>query len=121
MRLTIVDQGDDGRRSRSIQGLVHDVSHQGMRVETGTVETGHLNIIRDHTIAFKNKIEVEVELPRETIKFIGFAAWYKPSADGLNWMVGVYIRDMSAANRQAYDRYLNELSGTGGEIASAPA
>src|ERR1044071_2616361 len=121
MRLTIVDQGDDGRRSRSIQGLVHDVSQQGMRVETGTVETGHLNIIRDHTIAFKNKIEVEVELPRETIKFIGFAAWYKPSTDGINWMVGVYIRDMSAANRQAYDRYLNELSSAGGEIRSAPA
>lgn len=120
MRLTIIDQGDDGRRSRVIQGLVHDVSQQGMRVETGTVETGHLNIVRDHTVAFKNKIEVEVDLPRETIKFTGFAAWYKPSADGVNWMVGVYIRDMSAASRQTYDRYLDQLSGVE-EKASAPA
>ena len=119
MRLTIVDQGDDGRRSRVIQGLVHDVSHQGMRVETGTVETGHLNIVRDHTIAFKNRIEVEVDLPHGTVRFTGFAAWYKPSADGINWMVGVYIRDMSAANRQAYDRYLDELSGRG-DVATAP-
>jgi hypothetical protein len=120
MRLSIVDQEDEGHRSRVIQGLVHDVSNQGMRVETGTVETGQLNIIKDHTVAFKNKIEVEVDLPRGTIKFTGFAAWYKPSADGLNWMVGVYIRDMSAANRQSYEHYLNELASKE-DSASAPA
>jgi hypothetical protein len=120
MRLTIVDQEDEGRRSRVIQGLVHDLSQQGMRVETGTVETGHLNIIRDHTVAFKNRIEVEVDLPGETIKFTGFAAWYKPASDGMNWMVGVYIRDMSAAGRKAYDKYLAELA-TSAESASAPA
>lgn len=120
MRLTIVDQGDEGRRSRVIQGLVHDVSHQGMRIETGTVETGHLNIVRDHTIAFKNKIEVEVDLPDQTVRYTGFAAWYKPSADGINWMVGVYIRDMPAADRKVYDAYLNSLAGRGGR-AGAPA
>src|SRR5262245_24606522 len=69
MRLRIVDQGDDDRRSRVIPGLVRDVSGQGMLVQTGTVETGQLNIIRDHTIAFKNKLEVEVDLPNGTMAF----------------------------------------------------
>jgi hypothetical protein len=109
MRLTIIDQGKTGRRSRVIQGLVHDVGKQGMRVQTGTVETGRLNIIRDHTIAFKNKLEVEVDLPDATVRFTGFAAWYKPVGEGLSWMVGVYIRDMPAADRKAYDEYLDRL------------
>jgi hypothetical protein len=110
MRLRIVDQEDEGRRSRLIQGLVLDVGSQGMRAQTGTVETGQLNIIRDHTIAFKNKLDVEVDLPNGTVKFTGFAAWYKPASDGINWVVGLYIRDMPASDRQIYDDYLGELS-----------
>ncbi|HEX5734094.1 MAG TPA: hypothetical protein VF131_14770 [Blastocatellia bacterium] len=113
MRLTIIDQAKTGRRSRVIQGLVHDVGKQGMRVQTGTVETGRLNIIRDHTIAFKNKLEVEVDLPAGTVRFTGFAAWYKPVGEGLSWMVGVYIRDMPAADRKAYDEYLDKLESQG--------
>ena len=113
MRLTIIDQAKSGRRSRVIQGLVHDVGKQGMRVQTGTVETGRLNIIRDHTIAFKNKLEVEVDLPTATVCFTGFAAWYKPVGEGMSWMVGVYIRDMPAADRKAYDEYLDKLESQG--------
>jgi len=120
MRMTIIDQGDEGHRSRLIEGLVLDVGKQGMRLQTGTVETGKLHIIRDHTIAFKNKLEVEVDLPNATIKLQGFAAWYRPEADGLFWVVGLYIRDMSAADRMAYDQYLMQLSS--GQISeSAPA
>ncbi len=110
MRLRIIDQSDEGNRSRVIPGLALDLSEQGMRIQTGTVETGELNIIRDHTIAFKNKLEVEIDLPRATVKLDGVASWYKPSDDGFNWMVGVYIRDMPAADRQAYDEYLESLS-----------
>ncbi len=117
MRLTIIDQGKTGRRSRVIHGLVHDVGQQGMRIQTGTVETGRLNIIRDHTIAFKNKLEVEVDLPENTVRFTGFAAWYKPVGEGISWMVGIYIRDMPAADRKVYDEYLTTL-GSPGETAS---
>ena len=110
MRLTIIDQSDEGHRSRIIQGVVLDTGEQGLRIKTGTIETGELNIIRDHTVAFKNKIEVEIDLPQKTIIVTGFAAWYKPTGDGLNWTVGVYIRDMSAEDRRAYDGYLKTLS-----------
>lgn len=110
MRLSIIDQGDEGHRSRIIEGLVLDTGRQGMRIKTGTVETGHLNIVRDHTIAFKNRLEVEVDLPDAKISFTGFAAWYKPVGDGINWTVGVYIRDMSSADRRIYDEYLKQLS-----------
>ncbi len=109
MRLTIVDQSDEGHRSRVIQGVVLDTGEQGMRIKTGTIETGELNIIRDHTVAFKNKIEVEIDLPQKTIQVTGFAAWYKPTGDGMNWTVGVYIRDMSAEDRRVYDEYLKTL------------
>ena len=120
MRMTIIDQSDEGHRSRVIEGMVLDVGKQGMRIQTGTVETGQLHIIRDHTIAFKNKLEVEVDLPNATVKLTGFAAWYRPEADGLFWVVGLYIRDMSAADRQAYDEYLKQLS-TGRISERAPA
>ena len=110
LRLTIIDQGDEGHRSRLIDGLVLDLGRQGMRIQTGTIETGKLHIIRDHTVAFKNKLELEIDLPGKTIRCSGFAAWYRPEADGLFWMVGVYIRDMSAADRKAYDQYLEELA-----------
>ncbi|HLG14946.1 MAG TPA: hypothetical protein VJH03_10655 [Blastocatellia bacterium] len=118
MRLTIVDQSDEGHRSRSIQGLVLDVGYQGMRVQTGTVETGQLNIIRDHTIAFKNKLDIEVELPNGKVNVTGFAAWYKPAGDGINWVAGVYIREMPAADRQIYDRYLQDLTEQQGGAAA---
>jgi hypothetical protein len=110
MRLTIIDQGDEGHRSRVIQGVVLDTGEQGLRIKTGTIETGELNIIRDHTVAFKNKIEVEIDLPQKTITVTGFAAWYKPVGDGINWTVGVYIRDMTAEDRRIYDVYLKTLS-----------
>ena len=114
MRLTIIDQSNEGRRSRVIQGLVLDLGMQGLRIQTGTVETGRLNIIRDHTIAFKNKLEMEIDLPSATVSLTGFAAWYKPIGDGLNWTVGVYIRSMPAADREIYEGYLKELAGKNG-------
>jgi hypothetical protein len=120
LRVTIIDQGDEGHRSRKIDGLALDFGKQGMRIQTGTVETGQLHIIRDHTVAFKNKLEVEVDLPNATVRFTGFAAWYRPEADGLVWVVGVYIRDMAAADRQAYDEYL-KLHGRSAESQTAPA
>jgi hypothetical protein len=120
MRMTIIDQGDEGHRSRVIEGVVLDVGEQGMRAQTGTVETGKLHIIRDHTIAFKNKLEVEIDLPTATVKFTGFAAWYRPEAEGLFWVVGLYIRDMPAADRQAYDEYLKKLA-SGSASESVPA
>ena len=120
LRMTIIDQGDEGRRSRKIDGLALDFGKQGMRIQTGTIETGKLHIIRDHTVAFKNKLEVEVDLPNATIRFTGFAAWYRPEADGLFWVVGLYIRDMGASDRQAYDDYLKILAQNAG-TQSAPA
>jgi hypothetical protein len=110
MRLTIVDQNDEGHRSRCIEGVVLDTGRQGLRIRTGTVNTGQLSIIRDHTIAFKNKLELEVDLPEKTINLNGFAAWYKQADDGLNWNVGVYIRDMTSEDRRAYDHYLETLT-----------
>lgn len=120
LRMTIIDQSDEGHRSRVIEGLALDFGRQGMRIQTGTIETGQLHIIRDHTVAFKNKLQVEVDLPNATVRYTGFAAWYRPEGDGLFWIVGVYIRDMAAADRQAYDEYLKMLS-HGAESQSAPA
>ncbi len=110
MRMTIIDADNDANMSRLIDGQVLDVSEYGMRITTGTVATGHLNIIRDHTTAFKNRLEIDVELPSGKVRISGFAAWYKPSPDGINWSVGVYIRDMTSADRQAYDAYLRQLA-----------
>jgi eukaryotic-like serine/threonine-protein kinase len=110
MRLTIVDQSDEGHRSRIIQGVVLDTGEQGLRIKTGTIETGQLNIVRDHTVAFKNKLELDIDLPQKSIHITGFAAWYKPTGDGINWTVGVYIRDMTAEDRRVYDDYLKTLS-----------
>jgi hypothetical protein len=121
LRLTIIDQSDEGHRSRLIDGLVLDMGRQGMRIQTGTIETGKLHIIRDHTVAFKNKLELEIDLPKGTIRCTGFAAWYRPEGGGLFWVVGVYIRDMSASDRKAYDEYLEELAAGGGETVGAPA
>lgn len=110
LRLTIVDADDEGKRSRVIAGKALDLGRQGMRIQTGTVETGELNIVRDHTVAFKNILEIELDLPEATVRLSGFAAWYKPAGDGINWMVGVYIRDMPAADRKIYEKYLHELA-----------
>jgi len=117
LRLRIIDQSDEGHKSRLIDGVVLDLGRQGMRIQTGTIETGRLNIIRDHTIAFKNKLELEIDLPKQTVNCTGFASWYRPEADGLFWVVGVYIRDMPAADRKAYDEYLEELATGGSNLA----
>jgi len=113
LRMTIIDQSDEGHRSRVISGLALDVGYQGMRIKTGTIETVHLNIIRDDTVAFKNKLEIELDLPDATVKFDGFAVWYKPAEDGINYTAGVYIRSMSSGDRHKYENYLKQLeSGT---------
>ncbi len=110
LTMTIVDAADDSKASRRIDAVVRDMSENGMRIETGTVETGQLNVIRDHTTAFKNRLEIDVKLPDGPVHISGFAAWYKPAPDGINWSVGVYIRDMSSADRTRYQAYLAGLA-----------
>jgi serine/threonine protein kinase len=109
MRMTIIDADDESNASRTISGLVRDLGENGMRVETGTVATGQLNVIRDHTTAFKNRLEIAVNLPDGEVSLVGFAAWYRPAPDGINWNVGIYIRDMSSADRTRYNAYLQRL------------
>ncbi len=107
--MTIIDADDESNASRTISGLVRDLGENGMRVETGTVATGQLNVIRDHTTAFKNRLEIAVNLPDGEVSLVGFAAWYRPAPDGINWNVGIYIRDMSSADRTRYNAYLQRL------------
>lgn len=109
MRMSIIDADDETHSSRLIDGLVRDVGENGMRIQTGTIETGRLNVIRDHTTAFKNRLEIDVDLPDGPIHVSGFAAWYKPAPDGVNWNVGVYIRDMTSADRARYNAYIQSL------------
>jgi serine/threonine-protein kinase len=109
MRMMIIDADDENHSSRGIDGLVRDVGENGMRIQTGTVQTGQLNVIRDHTTAFKNRLEIDVFLPDGPVHVSGFAAWYKPAPDGVNWNVGVYIRDMTSADRARYNAYIQSL------------
>src|SRR6266436_2286513 len=53
LRMTIIDQSDEGHRSRVIDGLALDFGKQGMRIQTGTIETGQLHIIADPTVRSK--------------------------------------------------------------------
>ena len=91
-------------------------SQQNGMLERGARD-GHLNIIRDHTTAFKNRLEIEVELPDGMIQASGFAAWYRPAPNGVNWNVGVYIRDMPSADRALYNTYLKSLGAADPESA----
>jgi eukaryotic-like serine/threonine-protein kinase len=108
VRLTIVDADDEGRKSRTINGKVNDLSLQGMYIQTSAVESDSLNIIKDSTVAFKNRLDIELDLPTGTINIEGFAVWYKPAPDGINWNVGIYIKDMPVEDREIYDSFLEE-------------
>ncbi len=110
LRLTIIDADDEGNRSRTIPGRVQEASPQGMRILTGTVETGQLNIIRDHTVAFKNRLAIEVDLPDGTVRMNGFAVRYQRAPDGRNWVVYIYIKEMPRDDRRRYEAFLRERS-----------
>ncbi|MBX7218437.1 MAG: serine/threonine protein kinase [Blastocatellia bacterium] len=109
LRLTIIDADDEGNKSRTIPGTVQDASPQGMRIQTGTVATGQLNIIKDHTVAFKNRLDIAVDLPGGTVKMDAFAVRYNRAPDGMNWTVFIYIKDMARADRRLYEQYLKTV------------
>lgn len=111
LRLTIIDADDEGNRSRTIPGRVQEASPQGMRILTGTVETGQLNIIRDHTVAFKNRLAIEVDLPDGTVRMNGFAVRYQRAPDGRNWVVYIYIKEMPRDDRRRYEAFLRKQTG----------
>jgi serine/threonine protein kinase len=110
LRLTIIDADDEGNKSRTIPGTVQDASQQGMRIVTGTINTGQLNIVKDHTVAFKNHLKIEVDLPDDTVHMDGFAVRYNRAPDGINWIVYVYIKDMPRADRRKYEEFLGRQS-----------
>jgi eukaryotic-like serine/threonine-protein kinase len=111
VRLTIIDADDEGRKSHTINGKVNDLSEQGMYIQTSAVESDSLNIIKDHTVAFKNRLDIELDLPAATVHIEGFAVWYKPAPDGINWNVGIYIKDMPVEDREIYDAFLESVGG----------
>ncbi|MCS7079435.1 MAG: serine/threonine protein kinase [Chloracidobacterium sp.] len=108
LRLTIIDADDEGNRSRTILGRVQEASPQGLRILTGTIETEQLNIIRDHTVAFKNRLAIEVDLPDGTVHMSGFAVRYNRAPDGRNWVVYIYIKEMPRDDRRRYEAFLRE-------------
>ena len=110
VRLTIVDADDDGNRSRTIIGKVVDLSLQGMHIQTTAIESDSLNIIKDHTVAFKNRLDIEIDLPVGTVHIEGFAVWYRPAEDQINWSVGVYIKEMSSQDLELYEGYLTSYN-----------
>jgi hypothetical protein len=110
VRLTIIDADNEGHKSRTIGGKVVDLSSQGMHIQTSAVESDSLNIIKDHTVAFKNHLDIEIDLPTGTVHIDGFAVWYRPAADGRNWDVGIYIKEMPAADLDLYEDFLATIS-----------
>jgi eukaryotic-like serine/threonine-protein kinase len=112
VRLTIVDADDEGRKSHTISGKMQDMSLQGMFIQTDAVESDSLNIIKDETVAFKNRLDIEIDLPGGTVHIEGFAVWYKPAPDGRNWDVGIYIKDMPVVDREVYESFLEQAEGS---------
>ena len=110
VRLTIVDADDEGHKSHTIDGKVVDLSFQGMHIQTSAVESDSLNIIKDHTVAFKNRLDIEIDLPVGTVHIEGFAVWYRPAEDQRNWHVGIYIKEMPSADLELYEGFLREIS-----------
>ncbi|MEW6730949.1 MAG: serine/threonine-protein kinase [Acidobacteriota bacterium] len=106
VRLAIIDADNEGNQSHTINGKVIDLSLQGMHIQTSAVESDSLNIIKDHTVAFKNRLNIEIDLPVGTVHIEGFAVWYKPAPDGRNWNVGIYIKEMPRVDRELYEEYL---------------
>lgn len=110
VRLRIIDADDESHRSPLINGKVIDLSAQGMNIQTNAVESDSLNIIKDHTVAFKNRLELEIDLPNGTVHIEGFAVWYRPAEDGINWNVGVYIKEMPGEDMERYESFLKSVS-----------
>lgn len=111
VRITIVDADDEENRSHTIVGKVVDLSLQGMHIQTTAIESDSLNIIKDQTTAFKNRLDIEIDLPVGTVSIEGFAVWYRPSEDQANWNVGIYIKEMSGEDLERYEGYLTSIGG----------
>ena len=77
IRLTIIDADDEGHKSRTISGDVLDLSLQGMCIQTSAVESDSLNIIKDHTVAFKNRLNIEIVQTAEHTFVFGCVVMYR--------------------------------------------
>ncbi len=112
MRFHIVREGEGTKVSRLLEGMLRDVSAEGIAMETPCIETDGLHISYDSVPARKNRIYLQFELPSEkAVKAVAETIWYErmSSADNL-FAVGLKFLEISKESRAALKEFLEVSS-----------
>jgi hypothetical protein len=108
-RFKIVDGKDPTVRSRAVEGKVLDISGDGLCIGTNTVQVDGLHIFHPGS-AYKNKIEMEVELaPDQTpLRTVAEVRWYKRVEKGAGWIykLGVNWESLTESERKTLKDFL---------------
>lgn len=112
VRFHIVREGEGTKVSRLLEGMLRDVSAEGIAMETPCIETDGLHISYDSVPARKNRIYLQFELPSEkAVKAVAETIWYErmSSADNL-FAVGLKFLEISKESRAALKEFLEVSS-----------
>ena len=110
VRFRVVRESTGMRVSDLVDGVIRDISKDGIAVETPEIVVDGLHISYDEHPATKNRVYLQFELPsKRSIKAVGETVWYERVSSAEPWfVVGVRFVEITAQDRAAIDEFLED-------------
>ncbi len=112
VRFHIVREGEGTEVSQLLEGVLRDVSLEGIAMETPCIEIDGLHISYDSVPARKNRVYLQFELPSgKAVKAVAETTWYeRMSGAGDLFVVGLRFLEISQESKAALREYLDASS-----------
>jgi c-di-GMP-binding flagellar brake protein YcgR len=108
VRFRVVQEGSDMRVSEPVDGLLRDISRQGVALETPCIVVDGLHISYNQHPTQRNRVYLQWELPsKQAMKAVGETVWYERiSTAEARFVVGLRFVEISAEDRRALEEFL---------------
>jgi hypothetical protein len=108
LKYLIISGQDEMQISRSVDGVMEDLSLSGVLFKANSMRIDGLHLSYDESPQVRNKLTLEIDLPRRKITAIGEVSWYERSfvARDTTYHVGVSFTELNSEDREALKDFL---------------
>lgn len=109
LKYLVISGRDEMKVSRSVSGILEDISMNGLIFKTPSVTVDDMHISYDESPLVRNRLTLEIDLPgRRKVTALGEVSWYERSLVSKEkvFHVGVTFTEMSEEDRQILKDYL---------------
>lgn len=111
LRYRVLSGWDKGKTSRTILGVVDNISEDGLCLKTQALEVDGIHLAYDDTPLVRNCLKINLDLPglSQAINIDGEVEWYEKERGSEFYTVGISFSRIEDSDKEMLREYIEKM------------